>query len=190
MKSMNQCGRSMVEMLGVLAIIGVLSAAGLKGYSDAMFKHKMNKTIDIATHMFQRVDELYQKGIAEASIQQNKAVQYGLLEKCDLENGRCRLPMGSVEMDIMEGAGAFWFHFSDTKSCIAFASVHWEQMVPEEWWNPNGYITTFHEDSVDDWLYYPTGSKTTFPSTSEYVTACQNACTTGDCGIYLQIYDY
>ena len=28
----NQSGRSMIEMLGVLAIIGVLSAAGLIGY--------------------------------------------------------------------------------------------------------------------------------------------------------------
>ena len=28
----NQSGRSMVEMLGVLAIIGVLSAGGLAGY--------------------------------------------------------------------------------------------------------------------------------------------------------------
>ena len=34
-------GRSMVEMLGVLAIIGVLSAGALKGYSAAMFKYKM-----------------------------------------------------------------------------------------------------------------------------------------------------
>lgn len=39
-------GRSMVEMLGVLAIIGVLSAAGLAGYSKAMAKNKINKTVD------------------------------------------------------------------------------------------------------------------------------------------------
>ena len=42
----NQTGRSMIEMLGVLAIIGVLSAAGLAGYSKAMAKHKMNRTIN------------------------------------------------------------------------------------------------------------------------------------------------
>ena len=39
----NEKGRSMVEMLGVLAIIGVLSAAGLAGYSKAMEKHKTNQ---------------------------------------------------------------------------------------------------------------------------------------------------
>ncbi|MBR2300010.1 MAG: hypothetical protein IJ870_05510 [Alphaproteobacteria bacterium] len=36
----------MVEMLGVLAIIGVLSAGALAGYSKAMEKHKTNKLQD------------------------------------------------------------------------------------------------------------------------------------------------
>ena len=33
-----QNGRSMIEMLGVLAIIGVLSVGGIAGYSKAMMK--------------------------------------------------------------------------------------------------------------------------------------------------------
>ena len=36
-------GRSMVEMLGVLAIIGVLSVGAMSGYSKAMMKYKLNK---------------------------------------------------------------------------------------------------------------------------------------------------
>ena len=36
-------GRSMVEMLGVLAIIGVLSVGAIAGYSKAMFKYRLNK---------------------------------------------------------------------------------------------------------------------------------------------------
>ena len=39
-------GRSMIEMLGVLAIIGVLSVGGIAGYSKAMEKWKINKTIE------------------------------------------------------------------------------------------------------------------------------------------------
>ncbi|HCU58632.1 MAG TPA: hypothetical protein DIC64_01485 [Alphaproteobacteria bacterium] len=39
---MNQKGRSMVEMLGVLAVIGVLSAGALAGYSNAMKKIRLN----------------------------------------------------------------------------------------------------------------------------------------------------
>ena len=40
-----QYGRSMVEMLGVLAIIGVLSVGSIAGYSKAMFKYKLNKAV-------------------------------------------------------------------------------------------------------------------------------------------------
>ena len=39
----NESGRSMVEMLGVLAIIGVLSVGGIAGYTMAMKKYKANE---------------------------------------------------------------------------------------------------------------------------------------------------
>ena len=39
----NPIGRSMIEMLGVLAIIGVLSVGGIAGYSKAMQQYKVNK---------------------------------------------------------------------------------------------------------------------------------------------------
>jgi hypothetical protein len=40
---LSQSGRSMVEMLGVLMIIGILSIMGLLGYTKAMDKHALNK---------------------------------------------------------------------------------------------------------------------------------------------------
>jgi len=43
LKTFNQVGRSMVEILGVLAIIGVLSVGGIAGYSKAMSAYKINK---------------------------------------------------------------------------------------------------------------------------------------------------
>ena len=48
-KLKNQNGRSMIEMLGVLAIIGVLSVGGIAGYSKAMMKYRINKTIEQIT---------------------------------------------------------------------------------------------------------------------------------------------
>ena len=36
-------GRSMVEMLGVLAIVGVLSVGAIAGYAKAMMKYRLNK---------------------------------------------------------------------------------------------------------------------------------------------------
>ena len=47
--TIEQSGRSMIEMLGVLAIVGVLSVAGIAGYSKAMAKYKVNKLTDQVT---------------------------------------------------------------------------------------------------------------------------------------------
>ena len=46
MKRTNESGRSMVEMLGVLAIIGVLSIGGIAGYTMAMNRYRANEIID------------------------------------------------------------------------------------------------------------------------------------------------
>lgn len=50
MKMMNnkklEQGRSMIEMLGVLAIIGVLSVGGINGFSKAMDAHKINTIVE------------------------------------------------------------------------------------------------------------------------------------------------
>ena len=49
--SSKQHGRSMLEMLGVLAIIGVLSITALVGFTYAMNKNRANTTIyDVMLH--------------------------------------------------------------------------------------------------------------------------------------------
>ena len=44
----NESGRSMVEMLGVLAIIGVLSIGGIAGYTLSMNRYRANAIVDTA----------------------------------------------------------------------------------------------------------------------------------------------
>lgn len=52
MKNIKQeSGRSMVEMLGVLAIIGVLSIGGIAGYTMAMNRYRANEIIDTASKL-------------------------------------------------------------------------------------------------------------------------------------------
>ena len=63
-----ESGRSMVEMLGTLAIIGVLSVGGIAGYSYGMNKYHANEAIndvnlrmiDVATHVMRgvQIDQL------------------------------------------------------------------------------------------------------------------------------------
>ena len=49
LRKTNETGRSMVEMLGVLAIVGVLSVGGVYGYGVAMKKHKANELLHQAS---------------------------------------------------------------------------------------------------------------------------------------------
>lgn len=49
MKNVNESGRSMVEMLGVLAIIGVLSIGGIAGYTLAMNRYRANEILNAAS---------------------------------------------------------------------------------------------------------------------------------------------
>src|SRR5574344_1116878 len=51
MMNTNESGRSMVEMLGVLAIIGVLSVGGIAGYTMAMNKYKANEILNSASQL-------------------------------------------------------------------------------------------------------------------------------------------
>ena len=52
-------GRSMVEMLGVLAIIGILSVGAIAGYSKAMFKYKLNKHAEQLNQLFNGITQYY-----------------------------------------------------------------------------------------------------------------------------------
>lgn len=51
-------GRSMVEMLGVLAIIGVLSVGAIEGYSKAMMKYKLNQHAQAVNMLINNVLQL------------------------------------------------------------------------------------------------------------------------------------
>ena len=49
MTNKQEQGRSMVEMLGVLAVVGVLSAGGIAGYTYAMDRHRTNELLNEAS---------------------------------------------------------------------------------------------------------------------------------------------
>ena len=49
----------MIEMIGVLAIIGVLSIGGIAGYSKAMSKYKVNKTAEQISQIAQSIRAAY-----------------------------------------------------------------------------------------------------------------------------------
>ena len=75
----NESGRSMIEMLGVLAIIGVLSVGGIAGYSKAMNKFKTNKVADQVSMIIANVKTLYAQQNTYEGLNNAQAVSMGVI---------------------------------------------------------------------------------------------------------------
>lgn len=81
-----QNGRSMIEMLGVLAIIGVLSVGGVAGYSKAMSRYKVNKTTEEVMLIANSIRSIY------ANKKNYKTIDcYNNLATGSFEGGGCAL---------------------------------------------------------------------------------------------------
>ncbi|MBP3686925.1 MAG: type II secretion system protein [Alphaproteobacteria bacterium] len=63
----DEFGRSMIEMLGVLAIVGILSIGAISGFQKAMFKYKLQKTTEEYNMLFQDVLKYHKEFIALSS---------------------------------------------------------------------------------------------------------------------------
>ena len=74
-----QSGRSMVEMLGVLAIIGVLSVGGIAGYSKAMAKFKLSKAMDQVTTIVTNIRTLYASQPSYSDLTTEVAIRIGAI---------------------------------------------------------------------------------------------------------------
>ena len=74
----NQNGRSMVEMLGVLAIIGVLSVGGISGYSKAMAKFKLTKAQDQISMLLMNIRTAFATSPNYAGLNNCAAIQYNI----------------------------------------------------------------------------------------------------------------
>ena len=77
-KNSTQSGRSMIEMLGVLAIVGVLSVGGIAGYSKAMEKFKINKTVDHVSQIATNIRTLYAQQTTYQGLNTANAIKMGV----------------------------------------------------------------------------------------------------------------
>lgn len=87
-----QSGRSMIEMLGVLAIIGVLSVGGIAGYSKAMTKYKTNKVKDQVSTIVANIRTLYGQQLSYSGLNNQTAIQMDVIpEDMIVKDGNGRL---------------------------------------------------------------------------------------------------
>ena len=93
----NQSGRSMVEMLCVLAIIGVLTVGGLKGYQYMVARYKANKIAETVAFIVTQIRTGYSTQENYAGLDNEIAINIGaipepLIEKDNHNNITHRLP--------------------------------------------------------------------------------------------------
>ena len=145
-----QSGRSMIEMLGVLAIIGVLSIGGIAGYSKAMFKYKMNKSLDMFSTAIAKVVELKSTGVSKISGHRDM-ITYGIFPDCNYELSEeeeadgetttsCILPAFNVYIDIdkitkyhLGNSISITFNSDHLNSCINFLTSGVHTIIPDDW---------------------------------------------------------
>lgn len=75
----HQSGRSMIEMLGVLAIIGVLSVGGLAGYAKMMAQYRINTTMQQIQIMASKLSSLVSNGGSFQGLSAYTAYRLGAL---------------------------------------------------------------------------------------------------------------
>ena len=130
----NESGRSMIEMLGVLAIIGVLSVGGIAGYSKAMSKYRVNKTVDQISHIAANTRILFSSQTSYASLGANAAAAKDIIDKAKLfpqemgSGGNYTNPFQG-DVDIM-AAGRFTAAADSSGDNKAFMLVY--EGIPEE----------------------------------------------------------
>ena len=137
----NEKGRSMIEMLGVLAIIGVLSVGGIAGYSKAMMKFKINKTIDQIAMTVTNIRTLYAQQTTYSGLADTNAYDMGVVDdamvtaKSQGKNTLANVFGGNVfigtdasgvkgEADSM-GAFVVSFDGLPREACVAIATNDW-----------------------------------------------------------------
>ena len=102
MTNKQEQGRSMVEMLGVLAVVGVLSAGGIAGYTYAMDRHRTNELLNEAS----------KRAVVVASqIASGRPVSLA-------EFGTGETAGGKIEADVVELEGEFGFKVTDVKESV------------------------------------------------------------------------
>ena len=178
----NQSGRSMIEMLGVLAIVGVLSAGGIAGYSMAMQSYKTNELIE-KMHVIQtRVRTLYKNG-NYTGLSNTTIINSGKLKAKDLEN-----PFGGNLYVARSGFGSDSFHIDaqniPSEACVAIVQSYWgdiDSLVHIHIRGSKGQVG-FHYDGArhaDAMTYYD------YPAAA---TDAINACNANDLKVYVVLY--
>jgi len=166
----NESGRSMIEMLGVLAIIGVLSVGGIAGYSKAMSVFKVNKTVDQLMQIAASTRSLFAGHKVYTSLTKNNKPNMALIKKAhlvpdDMIDGDTVVNTygGIVLLNVADKGNrkdkAFSVSFAmiPQSSCIELVTKEWGQGKTSGLYSISINGTTVHQADANDDKKDPVG---------------------------------
>ena len=131
-------GRSMIEMLGVLAIVGVLSVGGIKGYSKAMAKIKSERVTSQLNELVLNIRTLFfsagnYRNISPQLLISVNAVPADMFDPNNRgSNAEIKNALGGdvilfTSQDITEQNRAFEIYATglDRNTCILMSTLDW-----------------------------------------------------------------
>ena len=168
-KHNEQSGRSMIEMLGVLAIIGVLSVGGIAGYSKAMNKFKTNKVADNVSMLVANIKTLYAQQNSYAELDNANAVSMGVVPDelgtdasnlLNAFNGPVNIHVSDSTDTTNHDNKAFVIYFGNLsrEACITLATNDWGSGYS------SGLIALAAEGNNSESHKAPTAASTTLDS--------------------------
>lgn len=129
-------GRSMVEMIGVLSIMAILSVGGLTGYTKMMSQYKINKSIEQITNMASRISAIGSQSSSYNGLSNQSAVKFNAIPSevvigngTNLKNpfgGAVRISPSSMFSDGSDTL-AYTITYTDLpeEACVALGSHDW-----------------------------------------------------------------
>ena len=144
----------MIEMLGVLAIIGVLSVGGIAGYSKAMIKFKTNTLLQQISTIISNTQILYAQQKNHEGLDSETAIQMGIIPaELISSDGKTLVDSFGDELDLTDWGNysliGFILSMSTKEKCLAVSNADWNAFNP---W----IVGLTSEGGSGEWLTYCT----------------------------------
>ena len=191
-----QSGRSMIEMLGVLAIVGVLSVGGIAGYSKAMTKFKINKTADQISQIVTNIRTLYAQQTTYEGLYTATAIQMGVTPDemgtgttlTNPFNGRV-LINATYNGSTSNYGGAFMIEIGSLpkEACITLATYDWGSSYSSGFIGM-GMDSAAYDPAMGTGCSYSTHEKWCSSQGPMTVTTAATACKDNDNDLFLKFH--
>lgn len=136
-KKDTQLGRSMIEMLGVLSIIGVLSVGGITAFAKMLDRYKINQTQIQINTISAKLSAIGSENSSFNGLDNKAAIKFGAVPNeavtnagtgslTNLYNGAITIETASIEKDSSDNmAYTITYNGLSRDACVALASNDW-----------------------------------------------------------------